>query len=227
MRVGCTAEAEADESWMYDGLYTGWFLMRMFRDHGDLAAARRFAAFDWQDPAEHAGVLAILAQLETWKGDPARARAAADRAADRLREAVQQQRANPETYFADLDTHLPEVVVARWLLDGRDAALRFGRDHAMPETIWQDAADAHAAMMLRRLGKPDDAKAALDRALARRFGPGDEPMNWDTMHLAREMVRQGRLEELEAYLQRSEAPAFRVFACLGAAQGMLRPDHDR
>jgi tetratricopeptide (TPR) repeat protein len=218
------AEAAEDAAWEYDGLYTGWFIMRMCRDQGDLAGARRFAAFDWRDPAEHAGVLAILAQLEVWQGDPAQARALADRATARLSEALDKQRANPDTYFPDLDTHLPEVVVALWLLDGQDAALKFGQDHAQAQTIWQDAADAHAALMLRRMGQPESAEAALDRALARRFGPGDEPMNWDTLHLTRELVRQGRTKELEPFLARSESPAFRAFACLGAAQGVLRPD---
>ncbi len=216
--------AEAGEDWIFDGTYSGWFIMRMFRDAGDLANARRFAGFDWQDPAEHAGVLAMLAQMEAWKGEQAKAKAALDQAGVRLAQAVKKFRDNPDTYYADLDTHLPELVAAKWMLEGQEAALRYGRDTALPETIWEDAAYAHAATMLRRTGKPDDAKAALDLALARPLNVGDEPMNWDVMHLTRELVRQDRMKDLEAYLARSQSPAFRAFGSLGAAQALLHPD---
>lgn len=218
------AEAEANPAWAFDGTFTGWYILRMFRDHGDLDGARRFAGFDWRDPAEAAGVQAILSQLESWKGEAARARAAADRARAKLAEAGARHEASPEVYLPDLDTHLPEWVAALWLLDGRAPAMEAGQSLALPETIWREAAAAHAATMLRRTGKADDARAAIDEALARAFLPGEEPMTWDVMHLMRELARQGRADDAGDYLDRSEDAAFRAFGSVGVAQGLLWPD---
>lgn len=217
------AEAAADPNYEFDGTYAGWFAMTVVRERGDLDTARKLAALEWQDPAERAGVYAIAAQLEAWKGDPEKATKRIEGVRAGLKEAAKKQAELGDAYYPDLDTHLPEAAAAVWVVEGRDAAMALGAAHAGPDVIWRRAAMIHAATILRQQGKADAARAAADEAVALPLPGPDASATYDAMHLARELVRQNRVEDAAAYTRRLDDPMHRAYGCLGMAQGLLPP----
>ncbi|MEO1237742.1 MAG: hypothetical protein AAFX76_13220, partial [Planctomycetota bacterium] len=218
------AEAADDPEWEYDGTYSAWFASAALREQGDLAGIRRLAETPLVDPMERASLLGIAAQMESAAGNGERARVWADEAEQSLLAANAKRSRRPDAYFPDATSAVPEVVAARWLVDGRAPALAAGETWAAPyadeELDWKAAAAVHAAAALRRRGDTDDAKTALDTAAAA-LNRTPDLLLWDARFVAREMVAQGRADEAEATLHGSDHELFNLGWAWGLAEGAV------
>ncbi|MEM6506395.1 MAG: hypothetical protein AAF711_13215 [Planctomycetota bacterium] len=228
--------ADAKEyGYVYASSVLSWHLMRMCRDNKDLVNARKFARFAWHDGCERAGVLAMLAQMEWSAGNEDTARELVSESVTLMKRAVQhhhEERAKhadkPEEelwdvlYDPDLDNFLPELYTAIHLTTDAEQAERMCKALALEDTYWRVPAYIHSATMLRRAGEDmDQASAMVTKAYTTLVNDGETPWAYDTMHLGRELAKQGKNNLITAFQKQFDGEHAKAFFTLGIAQARL------